>query len=157
MLDFGFIRRATTLDLQRMIDLERSCFGENIAYSPKQIKYFVTRANSNCLVETYEDEIRGFLIVLYKRGTVVAGIETINVDNRYRGKGIAKKLLFASEEDMRLKGIRKIRLEVSRGNTAAVDLYQSSGYRIASVLKDYYHFEHFGTHDAYRMIKELTT
>lgn len=157
MLDFGVIRRATTLDLPRIIDLERSCFGEHIAYSSKQINYLITRANSNCLVETYEDELRGFIIVLYKRGTGVAGIETINVDNQYRGKGIAKRLLFTSEEDMMHKGIRKIRLEVSMGNTSAVNLYQKSGYRIASILKDYYYFEHFGTHDAYRMVKELTT
>jgi ribosomal protein S18 acetylase RimI-like enzyme len=157
MLDFGVIRKATTLDLPRIIDLERSCFEENIAYSPKQIKYLITRANSNCLVEQYEDELRGFIIVLYKKGTGVAGIETINVDNQHRGKGIARKLLFASEEDMWPRGIRKIRLEVSMGNTSAINLYQKSGYRISSILKDYYYFEHFKTHDAYRMVKELTT
>jgi ribosomal protein S18 acetylase RimI-like enzyme len=156
MLDFGVVRRATYLDLPNIIELERSCFGDEVAYSPKQLKYLITRANSNCLVETYEDEIRGFLVVLYKRGTGVAGIETISVDNQHRGKGIAKKLLFLSEEDMTYKGIRKIRLEVSMGNTSAIKLYQKSGYRITSILKDYYHFEHLGTRDAYRMVKELT-
>ncbi len=157
MLDFGVVRKATHIDLPNIIKLERACFRDELAYSPKQLKYLITRANSNCLVETYEDEIRGFLIVLYKKGTGVAGIETINVDYSHRGKGIAKKLLSSSEEDMFSKGIRKIRLEVSMGNTAAINLYQKSGYRITSILKDYYYFEHFGTHDAYRMVKELTT
>jgi ribosomal-protein-alanine N-acetyltransferase len=157
MLDFGVIRKATHIDLPNIIELERSCFENEIAYSPRQLKYLVTQANSNCLVETYEDEIRGFLVVLYKRGTAVAGIETISVDNQHRGKGIAKKLLFSSEEDMFSKGIKKIRLEVSMGNTPAINLYQKSGYRITSILKDYYHFDHFGTHDAYRMVKDLGT
>ncbi len=157
MLDLGVIRKATYLDLPKIIELERSCFDDKIAYSPKQLKYLITRANSNSLVETYENEIRGFLVVLYKKGTTVAGIETISVNNQHRGKGIAKKLLFSSEVDMFTKGIKKIRLEVSMGNTSAINLYQKSGYRIKSILKNYYYFEHFGTNDAYRMVKELTT
>jgi len=157
MLDIGIIRKATYMDLPKIIELEKSCFENEIAYSSKQLKYLVTRANSNSLVETYENEIRGFLVVLYKKGTSVAGIETISVDNQHRGKGIAKKLLFSSEEDMFTKGIKKIRLEVSMGNTSAINLYQKFGYRIKSILKNYYYYEHFGTHDAYRMVKELTT
>ena len=157
MLNLGVVRKATHMDLPKIIELEKSCFENEIAYSPKQLKYLITRANSNSLVETYENEIRGFLVVLYKKGTSVAGIETISVGNQYRGKGIAKKLLFSSEEDMFTKGIKKIRLEVSMGNTSAINLYQKSGYIIKSILKNYYYFEHFGTHDAYRMVKELTT
>ena len=157
MLDFGVIRKATYMDLPKITELEKACFENEIAYTQKQLTYLITRANSNCLVETYNDEIRGFLIVLYKRGAGVAGIETLSVGNQYRGKGIAQKLLYSSEQDMFFKGIKKIRLEVSMGNTAAIKLYQKSGYRIKSILKEYYYFKHFGTHDAYKMEKELTT
>ena len=157
MLDLGVIRKATYMDLPEIIELEKACFENEIAYNQKQLKYLVTKANSNCLVETYNNEIRGYLIVLYRRGTGVAGIETISVDDQYRGKGIAQKLLYSSEQDMFFKGVKKIRLEVSMGNTAAIKLYQKSGYRIKSILKEYYYFKHFGTHDAYRMVKELTT
>ena len=157
MLDLGIIRKATQIDLPKIIKLEKSCFENKIAYSPQQLKYLITSANSNSLVETYENEIRGFLVVLYKKGTNVAGIETISVDDQHRGKGIAKKLLFSSEEDMINKGIKKIRLEVSMGNISAIKLYQKTGYRIKSILKDYYYFEHFGTRNVYRMVKELIT
>lgn len=156
-MDSGVIRRANNLDLLRIIDLERSCFGDGMAYNSKQIKYLITHANSNCLVETYDEVIRGFLVVLYKRGACVAGIETISVDNQYRGKGIGRRLLFASEEDMSTREIKKIRLEVSIGNSSAVKLYEKSGYRITNILKNYYYFKHYGTYDAYRMVKELTT
>ena len=157
MLDLGIVRKAKCIDLPKITELEKSCFDNEIAYNKKQLKYLITQANSNCLVEIFKDEIRGFLVVLYKKGTDVAGIETISVDNKHRCKGIAEKLLFTSEEEMFFRGIKKIRLEVSIGNTAAIKLYQKSGYRIISILKNYYNFNHFGTHDAYRMIKELTT
>ena len=157
MLDLGVIRKATYIDLPKLIELEKSCFENEIAYTQNQLKYLITRANSNCLIETNNYEIRGFLVVLYKRGTVIAGIETLSVANKYRCKGIAKKLLYSSEQDMFSKNIKKIRLEVSMGNIAAIKLYEKSGYRIKSILKDYYYFEHFGTHNAYRMVKELTT
>jgi len=157
MLDLGEIRRATINDLPKIVNLEQKSFENEIAYNPKQLKYLITRANSHCLIETHEEELRGFIITLFKRGTDVAGIETISVDPLHRGKGIAKKLLFNAEEEMYPRGIRKIRLEVSMENTSAVSLYKKSGYRITSILKNYYYFQHHGTHDAYRMVKEITT
>ena len=63
----------------------------------------------------------------------------------------------AAEEDMLHKNIKKIRLEVSMGNIPALNLYKKSGFRIKSILKNYYFNEHHGTHDAFRMIKDLTT
>jgi len=156
MFDFGVIRTATLSDLSYIIDLEKRCFDEKIAYNPKQLKYLITRANSNCLIEENSENLRGFIVVLYKRGTDVAGIETLSVDPYHRGKGIAKRLLYAAEKDVSTLGIKKIRLEVSMGNTSALNLYHKSGFRIKSILKNYYTNEHYGTHDAYRMIKELT-
>ncbi len=79
----------------------------------------------------------------------------MNVDPPFQGNGIAKKLLKAAEEDMFQKSIKKIRLEVSMGNIPALKLYEKSGFRIKSILKNYYYNEHNGTLDAFRMIKEL--
>ncbi len=157
MFDLSIVRKANCMDLPKIIELEKSCFNSEIAYNERQLKYLIYHANSNCLVEIYKEEIRGFLVILYKKGTEVAGVETISVDNKHRCKGIAEKLLSSSEKDMFFRGIKKIRLEVSIGNTAAIKLYEKSGYRKISILKDYYTFNHFGTYDAYRMIKELTT
>jgi [ribosomal protein S18]-alanine N-acetyltransferase len=156
MLD-GVICRASTNDLRSIVELERKCFSSEVAYTPKQLKYLITCANSSCFKETLDETLRGFIIILYKRGVEVAGIETINVDPVYRGKGIGRRLLSVAEEDICLHGVRKIRLEVSMGNTTALNLYLKSGFRINDILKNYYNYEHCGTHDAYRMIKELVT
>jgi len=157
MLDLGVLRKADINDLQKIIEIEHICFDYNIAYTPYQLRYLLTKANSHCLVESIDKDIRGFIIVLYKKRTKVAGIETLNVNPVYQGYGIGKKLLLGAEEDIFSKNIKKIRLEVSTGNIPAIKLYQKSGFRVSALLKNYYYHNHFGTKDAYRMIKELTT
>lgn len=153
----GVIRKITSGDLDRIIEMERKCFNKYVAYTPRQLKYLITMANSNCLAETIQETLRGFIIVLYKKGTVVAGIETLNVDPIFQGNGIGKKLIEAAEEAMYPNGVNKIRLEVSVGNVSAVKLYEISGFRKIKMLKNYYHYKQYGSYDAYRMIKELTT
>jgi len=152
-----YIQKITISDLPEILKLEQKCFFGDSAYTINQLKYLITQANSNCLLRRTDDEIQGYIIVLYRNGTSVAGIETINVDPSCRGKGIGRQLLFTAEDDMVFKGIKKIRLEVTTGNTAAISLYQKSGFRIISLLKNYYQYEHNGSHDAFRMIKQLTT
>jgi len=153
----GVIRKIIPDDLGKIIELERKCFNENAAYNPRQLKYLITIANSSCLGEAIHETLRGFVIVLYKKGTVVAGIETLNVDPIFQGNGIGKKLLEAAEEDMYPNGIKKIRLEVSAGNVSAIKLYEKSGFRKIKMLKNYYYYKQYGSYDAYRMLKELTT
>lgn len=149
------IRVATANDIHGIFVLEQKCFLDNQAYSAKQLTYLINKANSCCLVEISEQIIRGFIIVLFRRGTQVAGIETIGVDPTFQHKGIGKELINAAENEIVKRGIKQIRLEVSVGNTPAVQLYQKSGYIIMSLLKDYYKFEHCGSHDAYRMKKTI--
>ena len=157
IMDSGNIRKIELNDLSRIIDLERKCFSKKNAYNTKQLRYLIVNANSNCLAEIANNIIRGFIIVTYKNGSGIAGIETLNVDPLYRGMGIGKKLLIFSEEEMYFRLIRKIRLEVSINNTPAINLYEKSGFRKISILKNYYKNEYYGTKDAFRMVKELTT
>jgi len=149
------IRTATLDDFERIVELERLCFPREHAYSRRQLRYLLMKANSMVLVETMNAVVRGFLIILYRRGTSVAGIETINVDPMYRKQGIGLRLLSAAEEHLRKKAIRKIRLEVAITNTSAITLYEHAGFQQIMLLKKYYHFNHEGSCDAYRMIKEL--
>jgi len=156
-MDYGVIRRITADDLDSIIELERKCFNKYIAYTPRQLRYLITIANSNCLAETLNKKLRGFIIVLYNNNNKVAGIETINVDPKFQGMGIGKKLLKAAEEDMYPRFIKKIRLEVSVGNITAIKLYEKLGFRKTALLKDYYNYKQYRTYDAFRMVKELET
>lgn len=149
------VRIATFEDFERIVELENLCFPKNHAYSRRQLRYLLTKAHSTVLVETSDLFIRGFLIVLYRSGTTVAGIETINVDPVFQKQGIGQRLLTAAELYLRTRGIRRIRLEVAITNHAAITLYEHAGFQKSMLLKKYYYFNHEGSRDAYRMVKVL--
>jgi ribosomal protein S18 acetylase RimI-like enzyme len=149
------IRTATPDDFERIVELENLCFPKEHAYTRRQLRYLLFKANSTIFVETTGSLLRGFLIILYRRGTTVAGIETVNVDPLHRKKGIGLRLLTAAEEHLRKRGISKIRLEVSITNRAAIKLYEHAGYHKTMLLRHYYFYNHEGSCDAYRMVKEL--
>jgi len=156
-MEAGFIRSVNSIDLNDIIEIEKKCFKDYLAYTPKQLKYLITKANSSCLLESFEEITRGFIITLYKKDSYVAGIEILNVDPVHQGKGIGKKLLKAAEEEMLEKNMKRIRLEVSTGNQSALNLYEKSGFRRIALLKNYYRYEHHGSNDAFRLVKLLTT
>ncbi len=156
-MDFGIIRSITLFDLDKIIELEKKCFNKFIAYTPKQLKYLITRAHSLSLAEISHEVLRGFIIVLYKNGSRVAVIETLNVDPMFQGNGIGKKLLLAAEKEMNSRGIKSIRLEVSIGNNSAIKLYEKSGFSKIAILRNYYMNNQFGSRDAFKMVKELIT
>jgi ribosomal protein S18 acetylase RimI-like enzyme len=149
------VRAVAPDDFERIVELERTCFEGDLAYSRRQLRHLVFAANSTTLVEVSQGVIRGFVIVLYRTGSSVAGIETVNVDPVFRKQGVGARLLAAAEEDIRRKGARKIRLEVSITNHAAIALYERAGFHRIGVLKNYYHFLHDSSRDAVSMIKEL--
>lgn len=149
------IRKAQASDLDQIFELEKQCFQGNLSYSKQQLQYLITRAHSTCFVEEVDSLIQGFIIILYRRRTFTAGIETIDVNPALRRKGIARRLLRAAEEDMKKKKIRKIRLEVSTTNQEAIAFYESEGYTKIALLPKYYIFDHNGSKDAYRMVKLL--
>jgi len=149
------IRTANPDDFERIVELENFCFPKEYAYSRRQLRYLLTKANSTVLVETAGSLIRGFIIILYRRGTTVAGVETINVDPTFQKRGIGQRLLSAAENHLRKRKIRKIRLEVSITNQAAIALYEHAGFKKIALLKNYYLYDHDDSRDAIKMIKEL--
>ena len=155
MDEAGFIREATGEDLKEIINLENRCFHQDHAYSSKQLTYLVTKAHSFTIVYVNKEKIHGFLILLFRKGSVVSGIETVSVDPSFQKKGIGKKLMLTAEHEARKQGIKEIRLEVSIGNTAAIQLYEKLGYVITALLTEYYQTDHFGSTDAYRMKKRF--
>jgi ribosomal protein S18 acetylase RimI-like enzyme len=155
MQETTHIRKASFDDFERIVDLENTCFASDLAYTRRQLRHLLTKANSTVLVETTNTIVRGFIIILYRKGTRVAGIETINVDPAFRKQGVGLRLLNAAEECLRKKGIHKIRLEVSTTNNAAIILYENAGFKKIALLKNYYLYKHDSSRDAFRMIKEL--
>jgi ribosomal-protein-alanine acetyltransferase len=156
MICEGRIRKASVADFEDIFELEKKCFLGELSYSRRQMKYLLTKAHRTFLVETRNGTLRGFIIILYRKDSTVAGLETIDVDPTSQKQGIGLRLLKAAEQGMIHKGIKKIRLEVSTSNHAAITLYKKEGFKIISCIKDYYLYNHEGSRDALKMIKELS-
>lgn len=150
------IRRATADDIDEIAAIEQRCFPGPTAYPKVQLAYLVLKANSTCLVEDSPEGIHGFIIALYRRGTRVGCLETLDVDPRFQKMGVGQRLLAAAEADIEKRGCRFSQLEVSEGNKDALALYQKAGYTLKMRLPNYYRYLHCGTRDAVRMVKPLT-
>ena len=142
-------------EIDAIVEIENKCFSGKAAYSKRQLEQLILNADSDCLVEKEEGIIRAFLIVTYRQRSLTCNIETIDVDPAFKNRGIGLKLLKAAETDMTRRGMRWSQLEVSEGNEAALKVYRKAGYTFKERLEGYYKFEHNGTRNALRMVKEL--
>ena len=142
-------------EIDAIVEIEKKCFPGRVAYSKRQLERLILNADSDCLVEKEEGVIRAFLIVTYRQRSLTCNIETIDVDPAFKNRGIGLKLLKAAETDMKRRGMRWSQLEVSEGNEAALKVYRKAGYTFKERLEGYYKFEHNGTRNALRMVKEL--
>jgi len=146
---------ANSDEIDAIVEIEKKCFPRKVAYSKRHLEYLILNANSDCLIEKEDGVIRAFLIVTYRQRSLTCNIETIDVDPSFKNRGIGLKLLKAAEVEMKRRGMRWSQLEVSEGNEVALKVYKSAGYKFKERLEGYYKFEHNGTRNAIRMIKEL--
>ncbi|HEY4707910.1 MAG TPA: ribosomal protein S18-alanine N-acetyltransferase, partial [Thermodesulfobacteriota bacterium] len=79
-----------------------------------------------------------------------AHILNIAVDPKFRGRGLATRLLSMMLQIMKRKMVYEIFLEVRVSNDAARELYRKFGFREAFIRKNYY-----GDEDAIVMILDL--
>jgi ribosomal-protein-alanine N-acetyltransferase len=142
-------------EIDAIVEIEKKCFPGKVAYSKRQLEYLILNPNSYCLVEKENGVISAFLIVNYRQRSLTCNIETIDVDPAFKNRGIGLKLLKAAEIDIKRRGMRWCQLEVSEGNEAALKVYKNAGYTFKERLEGYYKFEHNGTRNAIRMVKEL--
>ncbi|NHJ85366.1 MAG: GNAT family N-acetyltransferase [Asgard group archaeon] len=146
---------AKVTEINSIYTIEKKCFPSRVAYSKSQLKRLILDDNSTCLVEKNDEIIRAFIIIAYDFDSLIGHIETIDVDPDYQKRGIGLKLLKSAEIDMKLKGIGWSQLEVSEGNSSAIELYRKSGYKVKERIAYYYIFKHYNTRAALRMIKTL--
>ena len=91
---------------------------------------FYKDSRYNIYEEYFENIFAGYLITYDSVDSL--DIFGIAVDEKFRSRGIATKLL------NRLNDERKILLEVSEKNTNAINLYIKNGFKVISKRKKYY-------------------
>lgn len=147
--------KASLLDLFALGQLEEACFPTE-AFSRRLIKNLLVSANAVVFKATEPTAgIIGNIIGTTKKenSASVGRIFSLCVLAGHRKSGVATRLVQLLEEEFRLRGIRKIRLEVSMRNNIARMFYERLGYQMTSDILP--HFYHDGT-SAMVMRKDLS-
>ncbi len=131
------LRPACLADLTQLNQLELNAFpGDRI--SPRQMKRFITSSLAYCLVAEIEQQIAGYALMLFHRGTQLARLYSVAVSSQFRGQNLAFKLIHQCEQEAITRGFITLRLEVRNDNIAAKNLYQKMGYKVLKTLVHYY-------------------
>jgi len=133
------IETASIRLLDALYEIEEQCFDQE-AFTKRQISYLLTDYNAIALVAKADSVVAGFIIaqVEIENNTLFGHIITINVAATNRRKGIATKMLQEIETILKQKSINEVHLEVREDNSAALKLYQKSGYQKIGRLEKYY-------------------
>lgn len=144
------IRPAGRRDLPDLERLERERF-EVDAFDPPTLRRLLLEANSTVLVAEADGGFAGSAILLWRKGSRVGRLYSIAVSERAQGRGIARRLLEACEQEARRRDCTRVSLEVRRSNQRAIELYLKNGYLETELLRGYYE----DGADGIRMVKDL--
>ncbi len=124
-------------DLQALVNLELIAFDKD-RFSPRRIKYLLTKARSTILVLEKHKEIIGAAYLLWRKNRRSGRIYNIVITPNFQGKGYGAKLLVQCELECQRRKWRYISLEVRVDNKSAIKFYKKHGFEIIDKLPNYY-------------------
>ncbi|MBS0581528.1 MAG: GNAT family N-acetyltransferase [Proteobacteria bacterium] len=145
------IRAAVDGDLGALLALEHASFTSD-HLSRRQYRQHLHSATADVLAAADAVGLLGKAVVFYRAGSDIARLYSIAVAERARGRGVAKALMAAVEVAARRRQCARLRLEVRKGNTAAIALYERLGFRRFGEKRGFYE----DGADAWRYEKRLT-
>ncbi len=131
------VRPAKSADLAGLLALEQQCFSSD-RLSKRSFQRFIRLQQAVFVVAELDNDIVGYALVIFHRGTRLARLYSIAVSVAHQGKGIARTLLTQAEQGAEERGALYLRLEVNQHNVGAIHLYRQFGYREFGLLDDYY-------------------
>jgi ribosomal-protein-alanine N-acetyltransferase len=133
------IRRFKPADMDRVLEIERACFGRD-AYDRKLFAEYQRKCGGLFLLAEGSRTVDGYSLacVSERLGNLVASLESIAVDPRARGKGAASLLLKSTIRRLKLQGVRRITLMVRRSNAVALQFYERRGFTAVRRAPGYY-------------------
>jgi len=131
------IREASVNDIDKIYLIEKLSFHEQEAYPKDLLNFYLSIAPKTFLVAEVRDKIIGYVLAVIRRG-YIGHVVSIAVDPSFRGKGVGKLLMIKIEEVLKVLGCVILRLEVSKTNTIARNLYLNIGFVEAYEVPNYY-------------------
>lgn len=130
------IEEAAEKDLEAIMDIEKSSFPK-YPYSIEVFKTLLKDYGKYFLLSKSRGRVIGYAcgrIFREKFGEIVS----IAVAPDFRRRGIGRRLMLELESRFKNDGIKFTRLEVSVKNDVAIKFYESLGYEIFKLTKNYY-------------------
>lgn len=126
------IRQFQPRDLRRIVEIERASFGKD-AWTPELFLEYCRACPELFLIAKERRRIVGYSIACADwRG---AELESIAVDQLYRGRGVAQALLQATIAQL---SAGTLRLMVGTANEPALRFYQRFGFKRVRKVRGYY-------------------
>jgi ribosomal-protein-alanine N-acetyltransferase len=144
------IRQFTIADFDTLWRIDQACFDPQLAYSQRELAFYMRRPGSFTLVAESESAesrnnggplakdpgILGFIVAETRRRT--GHIITIDVVEEARRLGVGSALLDAAEQQLVRTGARAVALETPVNNAAAIRFYKQKGYFVEKTVTGYY-------------------
>jgi len=133
-------------DIESVQNINRKCLPENYPrfffteiYNKFPEGFNVAQIEENGEIVGYEmtrieKGLSNFGFGICKKGHIIS----IAVLHDFRRLGIAKELMFAASDAMRLRDVKEVYLEVRESNQPAINLYKNLGYIPHKISKKYY-------------------
>lgn len=131
------IAPARPSDLDALVALEEAAFpGDRM--SRRALARNINSPSLCFLVARDGKALIGHALVAFRSGSSLARLYSLAVLPGLTGQGLGRKLLAAAERQARQRGADRLRLEVRADNTAAIRLYDKTGYALFARVPDYY-------------------
>lgn len=131
------IRAARADDLPALVALENGVFDYD-RMSARQFRRHLAGPGATLLVAADAGGLLGSALAFRRRGSRASRLYSLATAPAARGRGVARALLAAVEADAVARGAERMRLEVRADNTAAIALYEHTGYVRIGELPAYY-------------------
>jgi ribosomal protein S18 acetylase RimI-like enzyme len=127
-------------DFEPLYAIEEACFQPPLRFPRGYMRRLVTSTKAATWIAEDNGRLAGFAIVEWSADefSTVAYIQTLEVAEDQRGKGIGTELLRRMESSARQAGASIIWLHVDAENAGAIRLYEAHGYRFEGRQEGYY-------------------
>jgi ribosomal-protein-alanine N-acetyltransferase len=127
-------------DFEQIYAIEEHCFQPPLRFSRAYIRGLMNNSSAATWVAEEAGALAGFGIIEWLRDPsgATAYVETLEVAENWRNRGIGAELLRRMEESASNSGVGIVWLHVDVKNAAAIRLYEAHGYVAHGREEDYY-------------------
>ncbi|MDF3023780.1 MAG: hypothetical protein K0R10_1141 [Alphaproteobacteria bacterium] len=136
-------RKAASRDIDAMAKLYADAFADKNerTHLDNFLRWGVNERDMRVIIaETEDHKIAGFVMTEFNSSTMRNAVNVVDlaVSPEHQGQGVGRALLKQVEETALKNEFDTVTLQVRKGNTKAIGLYQSLGFGIMGEDKKYY-------------------